>query len=226
VVELSVLFQFIAVFLLPMIPAALLFWRIPPKRIDTSVEGAIFGFSIKAGGAAALYCVLTLLSAYIYNSIVDHGKQIVEGAVTITVLGDSDDIQKYFNTIGSRIALQFQDNDQVIASARGFIPDPEKNIIYSDNFTFEERLEGHKVDVMFTPQRKNLKLTKVPDKIGRSMAMTLTVSPISGGDFVSSVDLESINYTKQGRALTFKHAIILDNLTPGVLSWFLAVRSG
>lgn len=224
-VQLSVIVQFVIVFLVPIIPAAFLFYKIPVKNVQTTIEGAFYGLSVKAGGAAALYCLLTLLAGFVFNSVIGQGKRLVDGSVTITVVGADEDVQRFFATIGGRIAIQFVKDNQVLASARGFLPDPYKNIINSENFTFESGTEGPTVSVVFTPQRRNLKLAQASATMNRSMAMTLTVSPLTGGDFISPIDIEQVHFSKGGAGIAIRHAIVLDNITEGSLSTILFTPS-
>jgi hypothetical protein len=218
-VSFNILAQFVVVFLLPMIPSAFLFYFMPPKRLSNSVQGALFGISVKATGASATYVILCLVAAYVYNLTASRGPTYVDGRFSIQVIGDEDEIPRYFARYGGNIDIEFLTGDNVIERWKGFRIDTSTNQVISDGFRFDQTNENAKVSVRMHPQVKNYKLAVSDDfRLTRNFTMTLTVTSKTGGDFISALEVTAIAYGDQGRTTHATQVLVLDNRTEGDLS--------
>lgn len=217
-VSFSVIFQFVVVFLVPMIPSVFLFYVMPPKRVNATIQGAIFGFSVKAGGATAAYCLLTLLSGYIFNSVSEKHPQDVEGHIIVSVSGIDKDVANFFNGPALYLGLHIYVGDILLPPVVGFHAIPGQRLIISDGFKYPAQYDDHAVSVRLTPDSKTYKLVVPPNsKLTANIPLEISVMSTTG-DWITALDLNMSTFGKKGRTAINSQIFIIDNRTPSNLS--------
>lgn len=221
-IDIWVLVQFIVVFVTPLLLASGIFYFIPTDKIDATLDGTIKGVTIKASGAAAFYLIMCLVAAYVYEMLADTGKQFVPGEFAINVTGTTDKaIEDFFRENGTRIRVDFKIGTEVVAKSAGFNEDDSTRQLVSQNFQFEKRLLGQKVNVEIHPHPANWHLTEEDTGIvitEKGFSMNLAVQDKNSGDWTSPVEVAQVNYLNGGRETVATQLIIFDNNSTSDLS--------
>jgi hypothetical protein len=82
----------VVIYLVPTIPALVTFFIIDPSKINTTLQGTLFGFSIKAGGGVASYFVFMILALVFAKDLIQRQQQVT---LFIQLKGDSSAVQEF-----------------------------------------------------------------------------------------------------------------------------------
>jgi hypothetical protein len=219
-IDFGSIIAFIAVFILPMVPSVLLLYFLPPRSLDGTIEGAVWGISLKASGAVGAYALFVVIAAVVYMQIANRGPVYVDGAFTIQLIGDDDAIREFLDR-NQRLSITFLEGNNVVAKTVGVRQDLNVREIVSEGFRFESRFENAEVRVNMSPRLKNAELRVGNDtkfKLTRSFQMNLTLQSETAADFVVPLELTDVTYSRDGRDAKVMQLFILENRMAANLS--------
>ncbi|MEP4627196.1 MAG: hypothetical protein ABJR46_16370 [Tateyamaria sp.] len=183
---------FLIVFLAPALPALLLFHLIKPEAISAGLEGTIGGFTIKTGGAAALYIILCVLAGTTFDRVGRNTIDPVQVRFEISVEGESRIVERLLSSEASKASFLAAIGS---STTRLNVDDinPERRIIRTTPTIVDRRFIGQSVKLSIDPPIPGLYLRSSEVLLQEFTPIASKYEP-SGSSLVVTLDLIHKNY--------------------------------